>query len=91
MSHIRRFDHVGITVADLDRATAFFVGLDLEVEGKMYMEGEFVDTVGGIGQYRTSGAWPTCAARRGSSCLWLSGSADVQRAAPSGGQSVATT
>ena len=27
MSHVRRFDHVGITVADLDRATAFFVGL----------------------------------------------------------------
>jgi hypothetical protein len=26
MSHIRRFDHIGITVADLDTATAFFVG-----------------------------------------------------------------
>lgn len=31
MSHIRRFDHVGITVADLDAATAFSVGLGLEV------------------------------------------------------------
>src|SRR5436309_5663733 len=48
MSHIRRFDHVGITVADLDTATAFFVGLGLEVEGRMLMEGEFVDTVIGI-------------------------------------------
>ena len=48
MAHIMRFDHVGITVADLDRATAFFVGLGLEVEGRMVMEGEFVDTVIGI-------------------------------------------
>jgi catechol 2,3-dioxygenase-like lactoylglutathione lyase family enzyme len=48
MSHIRRFDHVGITVADLDAVTAFFVGLGLEVEGRMFMEGEFVDTVIGI-------------------------------------------
>src|ERR1700744_3517054 len=48
MPHIRRFDHVGITVADLDTATAFFVGLGLEVEGQMFMEGEFVDTVIGI-------------------------------------------
>ena len=48
MSHVRRFDHVGITVADLDKATAFFVRLGLEVEGRMSMEGEFVDTVIGI-------------------------------------------
>ena len=32
MSHTRRFDHVGITVADLDAVTAFFVGLGLGVE-----------------------------------------------------------
>ncbi len=48
MSHIRRFDHVGITVADLDTVTAFFVGLGLKVEGRMFIEGEFVDTVIGI-------------------------------------------
>jgi catechol 2,3-dioxygenase-like lactoylglutathione lyase family enzyme len=48
MSQIRRFDHVGITVADLDTVTAFFVGLGLEVEGRMFLEGEFVDTVIGI-------------------------------------------
>jgi catechol 2,3-dioxygenase-like lactoylglutathione lyase family enzyme len=48
MSHTRRFDHVGITVADLDAATAFFVGLGLEVEGRTFVEGEFVDTVTGI-------------------------------------------
>ena len=33
MSSARRFDHVGITVADLDTVTAFFVGLGFEVEG----------------------------------------------------------
>jgi catechol 2,3-dioxygenase-like lactoylglutathione lyase family enzyme len=48
MSQIRRFDHVGITVADLGAATAFFVGLGLEVEGRTLVEGEFVDTVIGI-------------------------------------------
>jgi catechol 2,3-dioxygenase-like lactoylglutathione lyase family enzyme len=48
MSHIQRFDHVGITVADLDAATAFFVGLGLELEGRTFLEGEFVDTVTGI-------------------------------------------
>ena len=31
MSDIR-FDHVGITVADLDEVTEFFAGLGLEVE-----------------------------------------------------------
>jgi catechol 2,3-dioxygenase-like lactoylglutathione lyase family enzyme len=50
---IRRFDHVGITVADLDKVTAFFVGLGFEVEGRMPMEGEFVDTVIGIPNSRS--------------------------------------
>ncbi len=53
MSGIRRFDHVGITVADLDAVTAFFVGLGFEVEGRMPMEGEFVDTVIGIPDSRS--------------------------------------
>jgi catechol 2,3-dioxygenase-like lactoylglutathione lyase family enzyme len=53
MTHVRRFDHVGITVADLERATAFFVSLGLEVEGRMFMEGEFVDTVIGIAGSRS--------------------------------------
>ena len=50
MSRVRRFDHVGITVADLATAvTAFFVGLGLEVEGtRTFIEGEFLDTVIGI-------------------------------------------
>jgi catechol 2,3-dioxygenase-like lactoylglutathione lyase family enzyme len=53
MPRIRRFDHIGITVADLDTATAFFVGLGLEVEGRMPMAGEFVDTVIGIPDSRS--------------------------------------
>ena len=53
MSHVRRFDHVGITVADLDAVTAFFVALGLEVEGRMFVEGEFLDTVIGIPDSRT--------------------------------------
>ena len=53
MSPIRRFDHVGITVADLDAAAAFFLALGLEVEGRMFMEGEFVDTVIGLPNSRS--------------------------------------
>ncbi|HXD29263.1 MAG TPA: VOC family protein [Arthrobacter sp.] len=46
-------DHVGITVADLDAAVAFFTGLGLQVEGRMPLEGGFVDTVTGIPGSRT--------------------------------------
>ena len=53
MSQLRAFDHIGITVTDLDTATAFFVGLGLEVEGRTFVEGEFVDTVCGIPNSRT--------------------------------------
>jgi catechol 2,3-dioxygenase-like lactoylglutathione lyase family enzyme len=53
MPSIMRFDHVGITVDDLDLVTAFFVGLGLELEGRMFVEGEFLDTVIGIPDSRT--------------------------------------
>src|SRR5215467_6333401 len=53
MSHVRRFDHVGLTVADLDVVTAFFVALGLEVEGRTFVEGEFLDTVCCIPSSRT--------------------------------------
>jgi catechol 2,3-dioxygenase-like lactoylglutathione lyase family enzyme len=53
MTRIQSFDHVGITVADLDGAIAFFVGLGLELEGRTFMEGEFVDTVIGIPNSRS--------------------------------------
>lgn len=48
MSRIRRFDHVGITVADLDAVTTFFLGLGFEIEGRTVVEGDFIDTVIGI-------------------------------------------
>ena len=48
MPHVRRLDHIGITVADLASVTAFFVGLGLEVEGTGSVEGEFAETVCGI-------------------------------------------
>ncbi len=48
MASIQRFDHVGITVADLDLVTDFFVTLGLEVEGRQPIEGEFLDTVIGM-------------------------------------------
>src|SRR3954447_23063836 len=53
MGQLRAFDHVGITVADLNVATAFFVGLGFEAEGRTFVEGEFIDTVCGIPDSRT--------------------------------------
>jgi catechol 2,3-dioxygenase-like lactoylglutathione lyase family enzyme len=53
MSRIMRFDHVGVTVQDLDQVTAFFVGLGLEIEGRTFVEGEFIDTVIAIPDSRT--------------------------------------
>jgi catechol 2,3-dioxygenase-like lactoylglutathione lyase family enzyme len=40
-------------IADLDTVTAFFVGLGLEVEGRTFVEGKFLDTVCGIPDSRT--------------------------------------
>lgn len=48
MASLPRFDHVGITVADLDAATGFFETIGLEVESRSKVEGEFIDTVTGI-------------------------------------------
>ena len=60
MSHIKRFDHVGVTVEDLDRATAFFVKLGLEVEGRTFVEGDFIDTVIDIPDSRTEIVMLSC-------------------------------
>ena len=53
MGQIRTFDHVAVTVADLDAALRFFLVLGLEVEGRTSVAGEFVDTVTGIPGSRT--------------------------------------
>lgn len=50
---VRRFDHVGVTVADLDAAAAFFLTLGLQIEGRTFVEGEFIDTVTGIAGARS--------------------------------------
>ena len=48
MGHMQRFDHVGITVHDLEAVVTFFEALGLEVSGRQFVEGEFIDTVCGI-------------------------------------------
>ncbi|NYE94429.1 catechol 2,3-dioxygenase-like lactoylglutathione lyase family enzyme [Psychromicrobium silvestre] len=53
MPRIIRFDHVGITVKDLEKVTAFFLGLGLEIEGRTFVEGDFIDTVIAIPDSRT--------------------------------------
>jgi len=53
MSPLRRFDHIGITVADLDVVSALFVELGFEVEGRTFLDGEFLATVIGIPDSRT--------------------------------------
>ena len=53
MPSIKRFDHIGITVADLEAVTEFFVKLGLEIDGRTFVEGDFVDTVTGIPDVRT--------------------------------------
>lgn len=53
MAPLPRFDHLGVTVADLETATAFFVGLGFEVEGRTFVEGDFIDTVIGIPDSRS--------------------------------------
>ena len=64
MPSIRRFDHVGITVADLDTVSASFVELGLEIEGRTFLEGEFLDTVIGIADSRTEMVMLAAARRR---------------------------
>jgi catechol 2,3-dioxygenase-like lactoylglutathione lyase family enzyme len=53
MGHMQRLDHVGITVDDLETVVTFFEALGLEVTGRQFVEGEFIDTVCGIPGSRT--------------------------------------
>src|SRR4051794_16341793 len=45
---VRRMDHVGIVVEDLDAAIAFFTELGLEQQGRMPVDGSWVDRVVGL-------------------------------------------
>ena len=49
---IRRMDHVGVVVDDLEAATAFFVELGMELEAEMPVEGRWVDRVVGLDDVR---------------------------------------
>lgn len=45
---VRRMDNVGIVVADLDAAVAFFAELGLALEGRMHIEGDWAGRVTGL-------------------------------------------
>ena len=49
---LKRMDNVGIVVADLDAALAFFAELGLELEGRAIVEGEWAGRVTGLGDQR---------------------------------------
>ncbi len=51
---IRRLDHVGVVVADLAAAKAFFLDLGLESEGEEELEGEWLDQVVGLRNVRSA-------------------------------------
>ena len=46
---VKRMDHVGIVVEDLDAAVAFFTELGLELEGRANIKGEWAGRVTGLG------------------------------------------
>mgnify|MGYP004584542681 CR=1 FL=1 len=49
---IQRMDNVLIVVDDLDRVMSFFVELGMELEGRMPVEGRWVESVIGIDDVR---------------------------------------
>jgi catechol 2,3-dioxygenase-like lactoylglutathione lyase family enzyme len=49
---IKRMDHVGVVVDDLEAVTAFFVELGMELEGEASVEGGWVDRVVGLDDVR---------------------------------------
>jgi catechol 2,3-dioxygenase-like lactoylglutathione lyase family enzyme len=49
---VKRFDHAGVVVSDLQAAIAFFVELGLELEGETTVEGEWVDQLIGLDDVR---------------------------------------
>jgi catechol 2,3-dioxygenase-like lactoylglutathione lyase family enzyme len=54
---IKRMDHVGIVVENLEAATAFFLELGMEVVGKGPAEGRWIDRIVGIDGVRVEVAF----------------------------------
>lgn len=54
---IKRMDHLGVVVNDLEAATAFFVELGLELTGQGAIEGALADRVVALEGIRTDNAW----------------------------------
>jgi catechol 2,3-dioxygenase-like lactoylglutathione lyase family enzyme len=49
---VKRLEHIGIVVDDLEAATAFFAALGLELEGEASVEGDSVDRINGLEDVR---------------------------------------
>src|SRR6185369_879983 len=45
---IERLDHISVVVDDLEAAISFFTALGMTIEGKMPIEGPWVDRVNGL-------------------------------------------
>ena len=55
MGRILRFDHIGITVENIEVVANFFVSLGLRIEARADgLEGEFLETVSGVPDSRTN-------------------------------------
>ncbi|QFU88474.1 VOC family protein [Amycolatopsis sp. YIM 10] len=52
MSKVKRMEHVGVVVGDLEAAKAFFVELGLELEGEASLEGPTIDQINGLNGVR---------------------------------------
>jgi catechol 2,3-dioxygenase-like lactoylglutathione lyase family enzyme len=50
---VKQMHHVGIVVADMPAAIAFFVELGLELEGEAVVEGEWAGRIIGLGDVRS--------------------------------------
>jgi catechol 2,3-dioxygenase-like lactoylglutathione lyase family enzyme len=49
---VKRMDNIGVVVADIDAAVAFFVELGLELEGRTVVEDEWADRIVGLENQR---------------------------------------
>jgi len=45
---VKRLEHIGVVVDDVEAATAFFAALGLELEGEASVEGGLVDRINGL-------------------------------------------